>query len=227
MNIIEILDGNQTYLEDFITRVVYNSNALEGSMLTKNETYALTFDSNHCAINANAKEIHQAINHKRAMTNMLDRVRSKEPLTEEYLIAVNDIINENILFGGAYREDPAKVSGSTKVFPGPDEIETFLQKFIARYNELVENGFTMDDVADLHIQFENIHPFSDGNGRTGRILINSMLLSGDQAPIVIPLEERNDYIKLLETNNVKGMSALFKDLQDKENDRLETFASLE
>lgn len=227
MDIIEIIDGNQSYAEDFITRVVYNSNALEGSTLTKNETYALTFDSNHCVINANAKEIHQAINHKRAMSHMLDRVRSGKPLTEEYLIEINDIINENILFGGAYRQDPAKVSGSTKLFPGPEEIENFLQKFITRYNELVESGFTMDDVADLHIQFENIHPFSDGNGRTGRILINSMLLSGGQVPIVIPLEDRNDYIKLLETNNVKGMSDMFKALQDKETKRLDTFTSLE
>lgn len=116
MEIIEVLNNNQSYLEDFITRVVYNSNALEGSTLTRNETYALTFDSNHCAINANAKEIHQAINHKRAMMQMLKRLNAGEPLTAEYLMSVNDTINENIMFGGAYREDPAIVSGSTKVF---------------------------------------------------------------------------------------------------------------
>lgn len=227
MSIIDILDNNQSYREDFVTRYVYNSNALEGSTLTRNETYALTFDSNHCAINANAKEIHQAINHKRAINEMLRRVRAKEPLSEDYLKRVNDIVNENILFGGAYREDPAQVSGSTKVFPGPDEIEHFLEDFIREYNSLVENGFTMDDVARLHIQFENIHPFTDGNGRTGRMLVNSMLLSGDKTPIVIPLDMRNDYIKMLETNNVRAMSEMFDALQKTEQDRLDTFATLE
>lgn len=226
MNSLDVLKNNQAYLEDFFTRVVYNSNALEGSTLTKNETYALTFDSNHCPVNANAKEIHQAINHKRAMTEMLKRVSNKEPLTEEYLMNINDIINENILFGGAYREDPAKVSGSTKVFPGAEEIEDFLQRFIDKYNKLVEEGFTMEDVASMHIAFENIRPFSDGNGRTGRMLINSMLISGGQTPICIPLESRNDYIKLLETNNEKGMAALFNELQEIEQERIEQFCDL-
>ncbi len=226
MDVRDLLKNNQSYYEDFMTRAIYNSNALEGSTLTKNETYALTFDSNHCPINANAKEIHQAINHKKALGIMLDRVSHNVPLTEEFLIMENDAVNENILFGGAYREDPAHVSGSTKVFPGPDEIDDFLQDFIHRYNEFVENGFTMEDVADLHIQFENIHPFTDGNGRTGRILINSMLISAGQAPIVIPLDMRNDYIKMLETNNVKSMAEAFRALQAHEEERAENFASL-
>lgn len=227
MEVIEVLNNNQSYLEDFITRVVYNSNALEGSTLTKNETYALTFDSNHCPINANAKEIHQAINHKRAMMQMLKRVNAGEPLSEDYLMQINDVINENILFGGAYREDPAIVSGSTKIFPGPSEIKSFLSRFINKYNELVENGFTMEDVANLHIQFENIHPFSDGNGRTGRILINSMLISGGQTPIIIPLDMRNDYLKMLETNNVQQMAEMFRELQKNEESRMENFCALE
>lgn len=226
MDVIDVLNSNQSYLEDFITRMVYTSNALEGSTLTKNETYALTFDSNHCLINANAKEIHQAINHKAALMEMLKRVTAKQPLSEEYLMRINDIINQNILFGGAYRADPAFISGSSKVFPGPEEIESFLQKFIAEYNELVENGFTMEDVARLHLAFENIHPFSDGNGRTGRVLINSMLISGNQAPIIIPLDMRNDYLKLLETNNSKGMAEMFKELQEHEASRIEKFSNL-
>lgn len=226
MDVKEVLNTNQSYFEDFITRAVYNSNAIEGSTLTKNETYALIFDSNHCPINANAKEIHQAINHKRALVYVLDRINRNEPLTEESLMEINDIINENILFGGAYREDPAIVSGSTKVFPGPEEISSFLKQFIARYNDHVENGFTMQDVADLHLQFENIHPFSDGNGRTGRILINSMLIRGGQAPIVIPLDLRNDYYKMLEVNNVKAMAEEFSRLQEQEEKRIEDFEAL-
>ena len=85
MKILDILQNNQSYFEDFMTRAVYNSNALEGSTLTRNETYALTFDSNHCAINANAKEIHQAINHKRAMGKMLRRLNRNEPVSYTHL----------------------------------------------------------------------------------------------------------------------------------------------
>lgn len=223
MPIIDTILGNQAYLEDFATRTNYNSNALEGSTLTKNETYALTFDSNHCAINADAKEIHQAINHKEATMQMLHRLSAGEALSHDYLTNVNRIINKNIMFGGAYRVDPAMISGSTKVFPNPDEIEDFLNSFIDRYNTLVREGFTMEDVAKLHIDFENIHPFTDGNGRTGRLLINSMLLAGDQPPIVIPLEMRNDYIKWLETNNVQSMAKAFTELQNAERERMSNF----
>lgn len=227
METLDVILGNQSYLEDFITRLTYHNNALEGSTLTRNETYALTFDSNHCAVNANAKEIHQAINHKKATMEMLKRLKEGEPLSKEYLSNINSIINENIMFGGSYRQDPAKFAGSTKVFPGPHEIEDFLDRFIAEYNRLSEEGFTMDDVADLHIHFENIHPFTDGNGRTGRLLIDGLLLSAHQVPIIIPLDYRNDYIKMLETNNVKGLSAMFTELQEQERERMQNFISLE
>lgn len=227
MDIMKIFSDNRNYLEDFITRATYDSNALEGSTLTKNETYALIFDSNHCVINANAKEIHQAINMKKAYKEMFDLIRSKKPLTHDFLVHLNEVINENILFGGAYRVNPAMLTGSNKVFPSPDEIESFLDRFIDAYNALVDAGFTMNDVADLHIHFENIHPFSDGNGRTGRLLINALLLSGNQIPITLPLDVRNDYLKLLETNNTAQMARMFTELQEQEKDRLELFAPLE
>lgn len=227
MKILEVFAENPAYLEDFITRATYDSNALEGSTLTKNETYALNFDSNHCVVNANAKEIHQAINLKKAFMEMLKRLENKEPLSHDYLIHINELINENILFGGAYRVDPAIMTGSNKVFPGPDEIETFLNRFITAYNALVENGFTMYDVADLHINFENIHPFSDGNGRTGRLLINSLLLSGNEVPITLPLDARNDYLKMLETNNTQGLAEMFTRLQEDEKERLSLFMPYE
>ncbi len=227
MDIVNILTDNRNYLEDFVTRATYDSNALEGSTLTKNETYALIFDSNHCLINANAKEIHQAINMKKAFREVLNLVRSKEPMTHDFLVHLNEIINENILFGGAYRVNPAMLTGSNKVFPSPDEIEAFLNRFIDAYNALVENGFTMNDVADLHVNFENIHPFSDGNGRTGRLLINSLLLSSNQIPITLPLDVRNDYLKMLETNNTAGLAKMFEELQEQEKDRLSLFMPYE
>lgn len=85
----------------------------------------------------------------------------------------------------------------------------------------------MYDVADLHVNFENIHPFSDGNGRTGRLLINALLLSGNQTPITLPLDARNDYLKMLETNNATGLAKMFEELQANEEERLSLFLPFE
>ena len=223
MNILDFIKDNRSYLEDLITRSTYHSNALEGSNLTRNETYALLFDSNHSPIHANAKEIHQAINYAAAMNSMLRRLEEGRELTSQDLINGNEIINNNIIIGGGYRIDPAMISGSNKVFPEAHEVERFINDYIDRYNEYMRDGYNMEDVARMHLDFENIHPFTDGNGRTGRLLIDSMLLGGNQAPIVIPLDQRNDYLKMLETNNVKALTRLFSELQDEEKERIEQF----
>ena len=227
-DVIDFILNNRSYYEDLLTRSTYHSNALEGSNLTRNETYALLFDSNHSPISSSAKEIHQAINYNRAMKSLLNRLKNHNRLSVEDLINANDTINENVIIGGGYRVDPANISGSSsKVFPEPEEIEQFIEDYITRYNDYMDIGFDMDDVAEMHLEFENIHPFSDGNGRTGRILIDSMLLGGNQAPIVIPLDQRNDYLKMLETNNVKGLRDMFDELQQEEEERIRQFNSFE
>ena len=84
----------------------------------------------------------------------------------------------------------------------------------------------MIEIAKMHIQYENIHPFPDGNGSTGRLLINYLLLMKNQCPIVIPVSRRKEYIDYMDNNNIDLLSLLFEELQKEEIERINDFSQM-
>lgn len=227
MNYLNFLQSNKKYFEDFITRSTYHSNAIEGSTLSVNETYALLFDNNHCNIeNASPREIYEAINHKKILDILLEKVGEKELLSHELLISINQTINENIMYVGGYRLGPIRIIGSQKKFPYPMELEDKMNNFIDNYNNLIYNNITMLDIAKMHLQYENIHPFPDGNGRTGRLLINYLLLIKNQCPIVIPVSKRAKYLQYMEEYNEEALAHFFEELQKDEQERINDFSQM-
>lgn len=227
MDYLDFLQSNKKYFEDFVTRSTYHSNAIEGSTLSVNETYALLFDNNHCNIkNASPIEIYEAINHKKILEILLEKVKKEELLSHELLILINQTINENIMYVGGYRLGPIRIIGSQKKFPYPMELEERMSTFIDNYNNLIHNNITMLDIAKMHLQYENIHPFPDGNGRTGRLLINYLLLIKNQCPIVTPVSKRAEYLEYMEESNEEALAYFFEELQIEEYERIEDFSQM-
>ena len=89
--------------------------------------------------------------------------------------------------------------------------------FVYNYNHN-ETKDIFEKIAGFHIEFEHIHPFEDGNGRTGRLFINF-------PPIVIPKEERTKYFELLRSKDITALASWLKELSDKEKERIELFNS--
>lgn len=223
MKILDFIMTNNSYLEDFITRSTYHSNAIEGSTLSYAETYAILFNDNSFKINnTEPREIYETINHKKAMLILFDKLQSNDlELTEQFIKNLNETINQDIKNTKGYRTVPVMIRGSEHIPPAPENVPNLMMYFIHNYNQTLEEDIFYK-IARYHIEFENIHPFEDGNGRCGRLLINFELLKQDIAPIVIPKEERTHYFEYLRNQDIVGLANFLKELSNQELERLKS-----
>lgn len=215
--------NNEDYLRDFITRSTYNSNAIEGSTLTFAETYAIIYNDNSFKIlGKEPREIYEAINHKKALNFAINELCNSEfMLSEKFIKDINKIINQDIRDTDGYRKVQVFIRGSEYIPPEPSNVNNLMQYYVYNYNNDQNDVFYK--IANYHMEFESIHPFEDGNGRTGRILINCELLKNNIAPVVIEKEDRAKYFEMLCSKDIEGLASWFRELSEKEADRINKF----
>ena len=219
-DIFDKISRNDPYFEDFITRSIYNSNAIEGSTLSYAETYSIIFNDNSIKINATAKEIYEAINLKYAFNFVLQNL-DKE-LSLDLIRTIGMCINKNISDIDDFRTTKVFIRGAVHIPLAASYVIPLLSELIYRNKKSSEEDI-FNYIARFHITFERIHPFIDGNGRTGRLLITKELLKRGLAPVVIPLEYRNEYMMLLATQDIQGLSNLLRKLNEYEKNRMHEF----
>lgn len=224
MKIIDILKNNQEYFEDFITRSTYHSNAIEGSTISYAETYAIIFNDNSFKVSATPREIYDAINHKYALSKIIDYVSSGRELDNSLIIDIGKIINKNISEIDGYRKISVGIRGAEHMPPQAYEVPQAMMYLIDN-NKHFSGEDIFEKVAMFHVQFERIHPFQDGNGRTGRLLINYELLKNDLPPVVIPKEDRNKYFDMLAGVDVGTLSQYLKERSQEERLRMEAMTN--
>lgn len=124
------------------------------------------------------------------------------------------MVSENLLF----------LSEVLNTSPPPNEsdIPRLLMEAIHQYQQSDKDIFYR--IAEFHITFERIHPLSDANGKTGRVLITKELLANDYAPCVITIDERSKYMELLAKQNISGLSDMLMRLNNAELERMERFS---
>lgn len=222
MNILNFIFENKQYIEDFITRSTYHSNAIEGSTLTYAETYAILYNDNSFKIEAKEpREIYEAINHKKALELVLKSIENNEDFDDRLIKKINETINKDIKDTIGYRTVQVFIRGSEHVPPSPEKIPNLMNYFIYNYNNDTDDIYTK--IAKYHIEFEKIHPFEDGNGRTGRLLINYELIKNDLPPVVISKDDRVKYFELIRNNDTIKLAEWFKELSNIEKDRINKF----
>ena len=222
MRIFEFIFSNKDYLEDFTTRSTYHSNAIEGSTLTYAETYAILYNDNSFKIEGKEpREIYEAINHKKALELVFKNSQNNEEVDERFIKKLNETINRDIKDTEGYRTIQVFIQGSEHIPPEPEKVPNLMMYYIYNYNHDEEDIFTK--IAKYHIEFEKIHPFEDGNGRTGRLLINYELLKNDLPPVVIAKEDRVKYFEFLKDNEVNELAQWLKELSIREEERMKKF----
>ena len=113
------------------------------------------------------------------------------------------------------------IQGSEHIPPEPEKIPNLMMYFVYNYNHDEQDIFTK--IARYHIEFEKIHPFEDGNGRTGRLLINYELLKNNFPPVVIAKDDRVKYFEFLRNADINGLAMWLSDLSTREKERMENF----
>lgn len=225
MKTLEFILNNKNYLEDLITRSTYHSNAIEGSTLTYAETYAILYNDNSFKIEGKEpREIYEAINHKKALELVFKNLQKKEEFDERFIKKINETINRDIKDTEGYRAVQVFIQGSEHIPPESEKIPNLMMYYIYNYNHDEQDVFAK--IARYHIEFERIHPFEDGNGRTGRLLINYELLKNDLPPVVIAKEDRVKYFEFLRNNDINGLAEWLKDLSTREKERMEKFGDI-
>ena len=214
----------ERFNEEFTVEYTYNSNAIEGNTLTLRETdlvlRGLTIDRKPL------KDHMEAVGHKEAFEFVSELVKQNEPLSERIIKQIHFLV----LVGnkddrGVYRKVPVRIMGAKHEPVQPYMIEPKMEELLKKLMEGKEHIITK--LARFHIEFEGIHPFIDGNGRTGRLLVNLELMKAGYPPIDIKFTDRMEYYKAFdeyhEKNNLSAMEKLFADYV---NSRLDMYLKI-
>jgi len=216
------------YMEDILVRMAHHSTAIEGNTLTQAETISILIH-NFIPRDMSEREYYEVKNYRKAFNTLLEADRK---ITTELIKKYNKYIMENLHdLNGKFKTTQNLILGAefepTKPYLVPFEIEDWCNNLSYRLDNAKTNEEKVEIIMDQHIKFEKIHPFNDGNGRTGRLLIIHSCLKEDLEPIIIPKEEKGKYINLLASENLKELTKWALQLQEKERDRIEKFSNKE
>lgn len=188
--------------------LTYNSNHMEGSRLTHDQTRFI-FETNTIGIEnevVNVDDIIETTNHFRCIDMIIDHVKIE--LNEKFIKELHFILKSGTSDSkkdwfavGDYKKFPNEV-GNMKT-PLPEEVDNLMKDLLKEYNSKKEKTF--EDILDFHVQFERIHPFQDGNGRIGRLIMFKECLKYNIVPFIIEDNLKMFYYRgLKEWNNERG-----------------------
>lgn len=188
--------------------LTYSSNAIEGNTLTHSET-AIVLEKGLTVRGKPMKDHLEAIDHKEALDYVRELASQDSPITELDIKSIHQLVLGRSNKGEAGRYSPFErsVLGSNVSFPSPVEIAPLMEDF-GRWLSRAAN--TPQFAIEAHAQLVTIHPFSDGNGRTARLLMNLVLIKGGYPPALINPEDKPDYIDALELRQLTGDKTVFE-----------------
>lgn len=176
--------------DEFLVEFTYNSNAIEGNTLTLQET-ALALEG--VTIDKKPLKDHlEAVGHRDAFLYVVSLVSDKVPISERIIREIHSLVLINKPEDkGVYRRIPVKIMGAHHEPPQPYLVPAQMERLLADLSR--NNRHIIEMAALFHLGFEGIHPFIDGNGRTGRLILNLMLMQAGYPPIDVKFADRRKY----------------------------------
>ncbi len=199
---INLATGNEPLLKEIalaeIPEMVYNSNAIENSTLTLEDTEKI-LSGGSLGRKVNVREVYEAKNLAKLTETLLEKNKFK--FNSKLILSLHKTllthIDDNI--AGRFRSGKEWVRVGNHLGANPQFVPTLMQELENNYNQN-KTSYFLDAIAHFHAEFETIHPFVDGNGRIGRVLINLQLMNAGLPPIIIQNKSKHTEYYPLFTN---------------------------
>lgn len=200
--------------ESEVVEQVYNSNAIENSTLTLEETEKILLQIDLDRF-ITEREIFEAKNLARVVSYIGKKAKEQE-LSLEVILSLHKMLMSNIRddISGRFRIASEYVRVGSHIAPNPKEITDRLEIMLSEYNAASHENITKR-IAKLHLTFEYIHPFVDGNGRIGRVINNYLLIREGFVPINIKFIDRKKYYEAFQEFDKKGATAIMEEIAGK------------
>ncbi len=200
-NPLKIIRENKKIYEKLLVSLTYNSDAIEGSTLSEKETEKIIIKGKVLPRKSQVEQ-QEAINHKIALEFAISNLKKNFKIDKDFILELHRMVMHGIRQdAGSLRKTNVGIRGVPKKFPDHEFLTQLFKEFIFDVNSY--EGDIIKKVAINHYEFEYMHPFSDGNGRVGRLISMAQLLSKDFAPCIIQNKNRQNYYYALQMGDIK------------------------
>lgn len=195
----------------FVANFVFESNALEGNSLTLKNFSEIIFE-NKTDSSADLRDVYDAKNSYEVFSKLF---ASKGEITENFITDLHKKIIKNVDNRKGYKKLPNILLGRNLQLTKPEDVQKEMSNLIEWYRENKDKMYPLELAFKFHHKFEKIHPFADGNGRVGRMLLNHILIKNGYYPVIIRKTERRSYLKALEVADSGKYFSLMRFALDK------------
>ena len=223
----------QDYLDDILVRLAHHSAGIEGNTISLPATVSIILNGTlPTSGKATVREFYEIENHKQAFEHVIQHLANEDSLSIEIIKEIHADLTDRLQYDrGQFKKNENMIIGSEFQTASPAETPFLVQQLVDNLEYRLDVADSDDDkllaILDTHIQFERIHPFSDGNGRTGRIVMNYSLLQQGFPPLIIEKETKAQYIEFLGNQDIDGFVQFAKDILEKEHKRMQAFRNMD
>lgn len=218
---------SRDYMLDLSVRLAHHSTAIEGNTLTQGETKSILID-HYIPKEMKEREYYEVKNYEAYMEYLASV--SNSHITLDIIKDTHKILMQNLLDNnGEFKTLPNAIIGADFETTAPYLVRSELKNSLDNLKYRLDHSTTNEDqvsaIMDFHLNFERIHPFSDGNGRTGRALILHNCIKQGIVPIVITKDIKERYVNALNKFDKNALYTIALELQEKEIKRMKLFNS--
>lgn len=208
--------------EEFIIENTYHSNAIEGSSLTLRET-AIILQQGVTIAEKPLREHLEAAGYRDAFLYVMDLAQQSAPLTEHVIQQLHALVLlDQAAARGRYRRIPVQILGASHTPPQPYLVPVQMEQLLADYADWKKDRHILEAISLFHLRFEGVHPFVDGNGRTGRLILNLELIKAGLLPVNIKFADRSRYYAAFDAYFATGQpNAMLHMIAEYEKEELE------